>query len=117
LIVYKKGLEKNRNNPAFIYVYGSYDYEMEPSFRISILPLLDRGYVYAIAHIRRGQFYGRKWYENGKLLKKMNTFTDFNTCAKFLTDEKYTNSEKLFTMVGSAGSLFIGACINLKLEL
>jgi oligopeptidase B len=116
-IVYRKGMEKSGNNPALIYGYGSYGYEMDPSFRLSILPLLDRGFVYAIAHIRGGQIYGRAWYEDGKLLKKMNTFTDFNDCAQFLIDEKYTNSGKLFAMGGSAGGLLMGACINLKPEL
>lgn len=116
-IVYRKGIEKNGNNPTLIYGYGSYGYETEPSFRLSILPLLDRGFVYAIAHIRGGQIYGRKWYDDGKLLKKMNTFTDFNDCAQYLVDEKYTNSGKLFAMGGSAGGLLMGACINLKPEL
>lgn len=116
-IVYRKGLDKNGNNPTLIYGYGSYGYEMEPSFRLSVLPLLDRGFIYAIAHIRGGQIYGRKWYDDGKLLKKMNTFTDFNDCAKFLIDEKYTNSGKLFAMGGSAGGLLMGACVNLKPEL
>lgn len=116
-LVYRKGMEKNGNNPTLIYGYGSYGYEMDPSFRLPILPLLDRGFVYAIAHIRGGQIYGRKWYDDGKLLKKMNTFTDFNDCAQFLIDEKYTNSGKLFAMGGSAGGLLMGACINLKPEL
>jgi oligopeptidase B len=116
-LVYRKGMEKNGNNPTLIYGYGSYGYEMEPSFRLSVLPLLDRGFVYAIAHIRGGQIYGRKWYDDGKLLKKMNTFTDFNDCAQFLIDEKYTNNSKLFAMGGSAGGLLMGACINLKPEL
>jgi len=116
-IVYRKGMEKNGNNPALIYGYGSYGYTMEPSFRLSILPLLDRGFVYAIAHIRGGQINGRSWYDDGKLLKKMNTFTDFNDCAQYLINEKYTSSEKLFAMGGSAGGLLMGACINLKPEL
>ncbi len=116
-IVYKKGMEKNGNNPALIYGYGSYGYEMEPTFSSSRLPLLDRGFVYAIAHIRGGQIYGRQWYDDGKLLKKMNTFTDFNDCAQFLIDEKYTNAGKLFAMGGSAGGLLMGAVINLKPEL
>lgn len=116
-LVYRKGMEKNSNNPTLIYGYGSYGIEMDPSFRLSILPLLDRGFVYAIAHIRGGQIYGRKWYDDGKLLKKMNTFTDFNDCAQFLIDEKYTNSGKLFAMGGSAGGLLMGAIINLKPEL
>ena len=116
-LVYRKGLEKNGNNPALIYGYGSYGYTMDPSFRLSILPLLDRGFVYAIAHIRGGQINGRQWYEDGKLLKKMNTFTDFNDCAQFLINEKYTSSEKLFAKGGSAGGLLMGACINLKPQL
>jgi oligopeptidase B len=90
---------------------------MEPSFRLSILPLLDRGFVYAIAHIRGGQIYGRQWYENGKLLKKMNTFTDFNDCASYLISEKFTNPQKLFAKGGSAGGLLMGAIINLHPEL
>lgn len=116
-IVYRKGLEKNGNNPALIYGYGSYGYTMDPSFKLSILPLLDRGFVYAIAHIRGGQINGRAWYENGKLLNKMNTFTDFNDCARYLVDEKYTNSGKLFALGGSAGGLLMGACINLEPQL
>ncbi len=113
-IVYRKGMEKNGNNPALIYGYGSYGATMDPSFRLSILPLIDRGFVYAIAHIRGGQINGRAWYEDGKLLNKMNTFTDFNDCAQFLIDEKYTNNQKLFAMGGSAGGLLMGACINLR---
>ncbi len=116
-IVFKKGLEKNGQNPALLYGYGSYGYEIEPTFSSSRLPLLDRGFIYAIAHIRGGQIYGRKWYEDGKLLKKMNTFTDFNDCAQYLIDEKYTNPGKLFAMGGSAGGLLMGAIINLKPEL
>jgi len=116
-IVYRKGMEMNGNNPAIIYGYGSYGYTRDPSFSLSVLPLLDRGFVYAIAHIRGGQVNGRAWYEDGKLLKKMNTFTDFNDCAQHLIDEGYTNSEKLFAKGGSAGGLLMGACINLKPDL
>jgi oligopeptidase B len=116
-VVYRKGLEKNGNNPALIYGYGSYGATMDPSFRLSILPLLDRGFVYAIAHIRGGQINGRAWYDDGKLLNKMNTFTDFNDCAQFLIDEKYTNSGKLFAKGGSAGGLLMGACMNMRPEL
>ncbi|WP_167618087.1 S9 family peptidase [Maribellus sediminis] len=116
-IVYKKGVQKDGNNPALIYGYGSYGHTIDPSFSVARLPLLDRGFVYAIAHIRGSQIYGRQWYEDGKLLNKMNTFTDFNDCAQFLIDEGYTNSEKLFALGGSAGGLLMGACINLKPEL
>jgi len=116
-IVYKKGIEKNGNNPTLIYGYGSYGATMDPGFRLSRLPLLDRGFIYAIAHIRGSQINGRQWYEDGKLLKKMNTFTDFNDCAQFLIDDGYTNSDKLFAMGGSAGGLLMGAVINLRPDL
>jgi len=116
-LVYKKGLEKNGENPALIYGYGSYGYTIDPTFRLSILPLLDRGFVYAIAHIRGGQINGRKWYEDGKLLNKMNTFTDFNDCAQYLISENYTSEEKLFAKGGSAGGLLMGACMNMRPDL
>lgn len=116
-LVYKKGLEKNGENPALIYGYGSYGYTIDPTFRLSILPLLDRGFVYAIAHIRGGQINGRKWYEDGKLLNKMNTFTDFNDCAQYLISEDYTSEEKLFAKGGSAGGLLMGACMNMRPDL
>jgi oligopeptidase B len=116
-LVYRKGLKKDGNNPAMIYGYGSYGYTMDPAFRLSVLPLLDRGFVYAIAHIRGSQVNGRAWYEDGKLLKKMNTFTDFNDCAQYLIDQKYTNSDKLFAKGGSAGGLLMGACVNLRPDL
>lgn len=116
-IVYRKGMQKNGNTPTLLYGYGSYGYTIEPGFRLSALPLLDRGFIYAIAHIRGGQVYGRQWYENGKLLNKMNTFTDFNDCAQFLIDDGYTSTEKLFAMGGSAGGLLMGACINLRPDL
>src|SRR5690554_679055 len=116
-LVFRKGIKKNGNNPALIYGYGSYGITVEPSFRLSILPLIDRGFVFAIAHIRGGQINGRAWYEDGKLLNKMNTFTDFNDCAQHLIDEGYTSSDKLFAKGGSAGGLLVGACINLRPEL
>jgi oligopeptidase B len=116
-LVYKKGVQMDGNNPAMIYGYGSYGYTMDPTFRLSIVPLLDRGFVYAIAHIRGGQIYGRQWYEDGKLLNKMNTFTDFNDCARQLIEEGYTSSDKLFAQGGSAGGLLMGACINLQPDL
>ena len=116
-LVYKKGLKKDGENPVYLYGYGSYGHTIDPSFRLSILPLLDRGFVYAIAHIRGGQINGRAWYEDGKLLNKMNTFTDFNDCARFLIDEGYTNSEKLFANGGSAGGLLVGAAVNLRPDL
>lgn len=116
-IVYKKGMQKNGDTPTLLYGYGSYGYTRDPSFSLARLPLLDRGFIYAIAHIRGSQINGRQWYEDGKLLNKMNTFTDFNNCAKFLIDDGYTNSGKLFAMGGSAGGLLMGACINLRPDL
>ena len=116
-IVYKKGMQKNGDTPTLLYGYGSYGYTRDPSFSLARLPLLDRGFIYAIAHIRGSQINGRQWYEDGKLLNKMNTFTDFNNCAQFLIDDGYTNSGKLFAMGGSAGGLLMGACINLRPDL
>lgn len=113
-VVYRKGLEKNGNNPALIYGYGSYGASMDPYFSSSRLSLLDRGFVYAIAHIRGGEELGRQWYEDGKLLKKMNTFTDFIDCSQFLVDSKYTSPDKLFAMGGSAGGLLMGVVANLS---
>jgi len=116
-IVYRKGINTDGSNPAMIYGYGSYGHTIDPSFSSVRLSLLDRGFVYAIAHIRGSQIYGREWYEDGKLFNKMNTFTDFNSCAEELIAEGYTSSEKLFAMGGSAGGLLMGAVINLQPEL
>lgn len=116
-LVYRKGLELNGLNPALLYGYGSYGFTIDPAFRLSWLSLLDRGFVCGIAHVRGGQIYGRQWYEDGKLLKKKNTFTDFNACARELIDEGYTSSDRLFAMGGSAGGLLIGACMNMAPEL
>lgn len=112
-LVYRKGLEKNGNNPLLLYGYGSYGYSANPYFNSSVLSLLDRGFVYALAHIRGGEDMGRYWYEDGKLLKKKNTFTDFIDCGKFLVEQKYTNTGKLFAMGGSAGGLLMGAVVNM----
>lgn len=116
-LVYRMGIEKNGNNPLLLYGYGSYGASMDPRFSSNVISLLDRGFVYAVAHIRGGQELGRQWYEDGKLLKKMNTFTDFIDIADFLVAEKYTSPEKLFASGGSAGGLLMGAVINLRPEL
>lgn len=116
-LVYRKGLELNGDNPALIYAYGSYGSSTDPTFSSSRLSLLDRGFVFAIAHVRGGQELGRKWYEDGKLLKKINTYTDFIDCSQFLVDQKYTSPDKLFAMGGSAGGLLMGAIANMKPEL
>ncbi|MEO0405244.1 MAG: prolyl oligopeptidase family serine peptidase, partial [Bacteroidota bacterium] len=116
-LVYKKGVEKNGENPLLLYGYGSYGASMDPYFSSVRLSLLDRGFVYAIAHIRGGQEMGRHWYEDGKKLNKMNTFTDFVDCADFLIGEGYTNPDHLYAMGGSAGGLLMGAVVNLRPEL
>jgi oligopeptidase B len=116
-LVYRKGLKKNGDNPLFLYAYGSYGYSQEVNFSIDVLSLLDRGFVYAIAHIRGGQEMGRHWYEDGKLLKKKNTFTDYIDCAEFLVAEKFTNPGKLFANGGSAGGLLMGAVTNMRPDL
>jgi oligopeptidase B len=116
-LVYRKGLEKNGDNPLLLYGYGSYGATMNASFSSVRLSLLDRGFVYAIAHIRGGQEMGRYWYEEGKLLKKKNTFTDFIDCAEHLIAEKFTNPDILFAQGGSAGGLLMGAVLNMRPDL
>jgi oligopeptidase B len=117
-LVYKEALfSKNGSNPLLQYAYGSYGYSTDPIFSPSRLSLLDRGFVFAIAHIRGGQEMGRHWYENGKMLKKMNTFTDFIACSKYLVQAQYTSSERLYAMGGSAGGLLMGTVMNLEPQL
>jgi oligopeptidase B len=116
-LVYRKGFTQDGTAPLLLYAYGSYGSSTDPYFRSSIISLLDRGFAYAIAHIRGGSEMGRQWYEDGKLLKKINTFTDFNDCARFLINEKYTSAEHLYAMGGSAGGLLMGAIVNMEPEL
>jgi oligopeptidase B len=116
-LVYRTGTERDGSNPALLYAYGSYGSSMEAWFRPQVVSLLDRGFVYAIAHVRGGQELGRWWYEDGKLLKKKNTFTDFIDCGRFLVEEGYTAPERLFAMGGSAGGLLMGAVANMAPEL
>lgn len=116
-IVYKKGIKKDGKNPLLLYAYGSYGATMDPYFSSTRLSLLDRGFIYAIAHIRGGEDLGREWYENGKLLKKINTFTDFIDCSKFVIAEKYTSASHLYAEGGSAGGLLMGAIVNMAPEL
>ncbi len=113
-LVYRKGFTRDGSAPMLLYAYGSYGYSTDPSFRSTAISLLDRGFVFAIAHIRGGSEMGRQWYEDGKLLKKINTFTDFNDCARFLINEKYTSAEHLYAMGGSAGGLLMGAIANME---
>lgn len=112
-LVYKKGIRKDGTNPTLLYGYGSYGYSMEPYFSSTRLSLLDRGFIFAIAHVRGGQEMGRQWYEDGKMFKKKNTFSDFVDCAEFLIEEKYTSPENLFATGGSAGGLLMGAVVNM----
>jgi len=116
-IVYKQGIKKDSTNPLFMTGYGSYGYSYPVMFSSTRLSLLDRGIVYAIAHIRGGEEMGRKWYEDGKFLQKKNTFTDFIACAEYLIDEKWTASDRLVISGGSAGGLLMGAVINMRPEL
>jgi oligopeptidase B len=116
-LVYRKGFVQDGTAPLLLYAYGSYGSSTDPGFRSNIISLLDRGFCYAIAHIRGGSEMGRYWYEDGKLLKKMNTFTDFNDCAQFLVNENYTSTDGLFAMGGSAGGLLMGAIVNLRPDL
>lgn len=116
-IVYRKGTKLDGNAPLLLYAYGSYGYSMDASFSTIRLSLLDRGFIMAIAHIRGGQEMGRHWYEDGKLLKKKNTFYDFIDCGKYLIEKKYTSSEHLYAQGGSAGGLLMGAVMNMAPEL
>lgn len=117
-LVYRKDLfKKDGANPILCYAYGSYGSTIDPYFSTARLSLLNRGFVFAIIHVRGGEYLGRQWYEDGKLLKKMNTFTDFISGAEFLITEKYASPDKVFAMGGSAGGLLMGAVINIKPEL
>ena len=116
-LVYRKGVQLNNTTPLLLYSYGSYGGSSEPTFRSDRLSLLDRGFIFAIAHVRGGQEMGRYWYEDGKLLKKKNTFYDFIDCGEFLVDQGYTSPEHLYALGGSAGGLLMGAIANMKPEL
>jgi oligopeptidase B len=116
-LVHKKGLKLDGTNPAYLYSYGSYGSSTDAGFNANLYSLIDRGFVYALAHIRGGSDLGEQWYEDGKLMKKKNTFTDFIACAEFLVKEKYTAPEKLAISGGSAGGLLMGAVVNLRPDL
>lgn len=116
-LVYRKDTELSTDTPLLLYAYGSYGHTIDAGFSTTRLSLLDRGFVYAIAHIRGSEYLGRGWYEDGKLLHKMNTFTDFIDCSKFLISENYTSEKHLYAMGGSAGGLLMGAVINMNPEL
>jgi oligopeptidase B len=116
-LVYKKGLKKDGSNPALLYGYGSYGSSANPAFSPYRVSLLDRGFIYAIAHIRGGSDLGRTWHDDGKMLRKKNTFTDFVACAEAVIEQGYTSKERLAAMGGSAGGLLMGAVVNLRPDL
>ena len=116
-VVYRAGFEKDGNAPLLLYSYGSYGHSSNPTFGSARLSLLDRGFAYAIAHVRGGQEFGRKWYEDGKLFKKKNTFTDFIDCAEHLIGAGYTSKDQLCAGGGSAGGLLVGAIANMRPDL
>ena len=116
-VVYKKGLKKEGGNPALLYSYGSYGYSSDVYFSSAMFSLIDRGFVYAIAQIRGGSDLGEQWYEDGKLLHKKNTFTDFIACSEKLINDGYTSADKLAAMGGSAGGLLMGAVANMRPDL
>nr|WP_299035350.1 S9 family peptidase [uncultured Tenacibaculum sp.] len=116
-IVHHKDTKLDKNTPILQYAYGSYGYTINDGFSTTRLSLLDRGFVYALAHIRGSQYLGREWYEDGKMLNKKKTFTDFIDCSKYLIDNGYTSPEHLYAMGGSAGGLLMGAIVNMNPEL
>ena len=116
-LVYRKDTVLNENTPILQYAYGSYGSTIDPYFSTVRLSLLDRGFVYAITHIRGGEYLGRRWYEDGKLLRKKNTFTDFIDCSKYLIQQRMTSVQHLYAMGGSAGGLLMGAIINMEPDL
>ncbi|WP_093668407.1 S9 family peptidase [Tenacibaculum sp. MAR_2009_124] len=116
-IVYRKDTKINENTPVLQYAYGSYGYTISDGFSSTRLSLLDRGFIFALAHIRGSQYLGRDWYEDGKMLQKKNTFNDFVDCSKYLIDNGYTSAKHLYAMGGSAGGLLMGAIINMNPEL
>jgi len=116
-MVYPKGMKKDGANPTYLYGYGSYGASMDPWFSNIRISLLDRGFIFAVAHIRGGGEMGREWYENGKFLNKRNTFTDFINCAEYLIAENYTSTEHLAVSGGSAGGMLIGAVVNMRPDL
>ncbi len=116
-LVYKKGTKIDGSAPLYLYAYGSYGASMDATFSSSRLSLLDRGFIFAIAHIRGGEEMGRQWYEDGKMMKKINTFTDFIDCGEYLIAQKYTSKGHLYAEGGSAGGLLMGAVINMAPDL
>ena len=116
-LVYRKDTKPSSNTPVLQYAYGSYGSTVDPSFSSSRLSLLDRGFTFAICHVRGGEYLGRQWYDDGKLLNKKNTFFDFVDCSKYLIQKQYTSANHLYAFGGSAGGLLMGAVINMSPQL
>ena len=116
-LVYRKDTKLDKNTPLLLYAYGSYGYTVPDRFSSTRLSLLDRGFVYALAHVRGSEYLGRQWYEDGKLFNKKNTFTDFIDCGKYLIENNYTSAAHQYAMGGSAGGLLMGAIVNMNPEL
>jgi len=116
-LVRRRGIPQDGTAPLLLYGYGSYGISVDPTFRSSRLSLLDRGFIFAIAHIRGGQELGRRWYDDGKLFNKKNSFTDFVACAEYVVEQRFTSPERLFAMGGSAGGLLMAAVINMRPDL
>ncbi|MCK5677093.1 MAG: S9 family peptidase, partial [Flavobacteriaceae bacterium] len=116
-LVYRKDTKLDKNTPLLLYAYGSYGYTVPDRFSSTRLSLLDRGFVYALAHVRGSEYLGRQWYEDGKLFNKKNTFTDFIDCGKYLIENNFTSAEHQYAMGGSAGGLLMGAIVNMNPEL
>ncbi len=116
-LVYRKDTELNKDTPLLMYAYGSYGHTISDGFSTTRLSLMDRGFAFALAHIRGGEYLGRQWYEDGKLLNKKNTFTDFIDCSEYLIKNNYTSAKHLYAMGGSAGGLLMGAIVNINPEL
>lgn len=116
-MVYKKGIQLDGKNPLLLYAYGSYGITIDPSFSSNRLSLLDRGFIFAIAHVRGGEYLGRSWYDSGKLEYKINSFKDFIACSKYLIKQKYTSAEHLYAMGGSAGGMLMGGVLNMAPQL
>jgi oligopeptidase B len=116
-MIVRKGWRQDGASPLLLYAYGSYGYTTEPTFDSNVLSLVDRGFGYAIAHIRGGQEMGRAWYDEGKMMKKKNTFNDFIDVAQYLVDQKFSSKNKLVAQGGSAGGLLMGAITNMRPDL
>src|SRR5262249_48011851 len=113
-VVYRKGFRKDGASPILLEAYGAYGAIMDPAFDPFLVSLLDRGFVYAIAHVRGGEELGRTWYEDGRLLKKKNSFNDFIACTEYLVHEKYADRRRVFAQGSSAGGLLIAAVTNMR---